>query len=106
MYFPLLHFHQVAKARDDLYTLVSNFDLGEPYCASFDLSPELYKQFLEAVTPKQRALIESAMSQHPWSIWFEQDYPEVTVGAVLAGYKVTNTNEEYAPLKIVEIRKL
>ncbi len=33
MFFPHLHFNMLAKARDDLYCLVSSFELDEAYCA-------------------------------------------------------------------------
>jgi hypothetical protein len=66
----------------------------------------MYKQFLEAVSPKHRAAIEVALSQHPWQVFFkEDDEPHVTIGAVYAGYKVKTENEEYVPLKVVEVRK-
>lgn len=105
MYFPLMAFGYVGKARDDLYTLVANFEMGEAYCASFDLTPELYRDFLEAVTPRQRAVIQEALSQHPWGVRFEHDKPEVTIDAKLAGYTVKLPNEDYAPLKVLEVVK-
>jgi hypothetical protein len=105
MIFPLLHIHMIGKARDDLYTAVSNFELGEPYCASFDLSPDTYAQFLDAMTPAQRAKTQVAHSQHPWNVFFDDDKPEITITAVYAGYKVQTEDETYVPLKITETRK-
>jgi hypothetical protein len=106
IFFPLLNVDMIAKARDDLYALVSNFEISEPYCAAFDADPEMYRQFLEAVSPKHRAEIRDSLSRHPWHHFFaENDKPRVTIGAVYAGYTVKNQNEQFVPLKIVQIRK-
>jgi hypothetical protein len=105
MYFLALEIGHVSKANDELFSLTSCFELGAPYCASFDADPAHFEQFLQAIEPRQRERIEKALYQMPYHIYFEDDLPRVTIGAVMGTYVVERKVDSFLPLKVVEIRK-
>jgi len=95
----------VSKAADDLYSLVSNFELGQPYCAAFDLAPALFPRFLEVIEPRFRRQIEVAMTRQPYSIHFEgPEVPTATIEAKMGSYAVRLERETYIPMRIVRFR--
>lgn len=97
----------VAKVEDGLYTFLVNIQFGDDWlAASFDFDEKRYQQLLSSLPEDKANDTRDALRRQPYKIHFEKDVPELCIHAKLGKSVLSNENEDYCPLQVVEFKSL
>jgi hypothetical protein len=97
----------VAKVEDGLYTFLVDIQFGEDWlAASFDFDEKRYQQLLSSLPEDKANDTRDALKRQPYKIHFEKDVPELCIHAKLGNAVLSNENEDYCPLQVVEFKSL
>lgn len=98
--------NSIAKIEDELYSIVSVIKFDEDaFTASFDFNKEQYYDFLDKIPQNWKQLIETALSRMPYYIHFNKQSFVIGIQATYTENVISNDNEDYLPLKVVEFYK-
>jgi len=64
------------------------------------------EQLLNSLSPDKAKETREALTSQPYKIFFETDIPEVCIHAKLGASVISNENEDYCPLEVMNFKKL